>query len=330
MRMPCWSQPRRRASLLNSAALSTYSSRGLPLIGHTASTPRRSSPARLSVAMCARHNPTEVADGASNVTTSPTTHRLHTQIAAVTYGRPIGNRCRSSTTITSTGVWSICTRSARSRRSAGGVRVGAFPRRHRLHRVQLLDAAQHRPPRRNPQATHPALPGDLPAHRRHRTALPSQIPRAQHLPHDRLNLVRQPGAAPAAAGPTRQQVRRHALTRAPSPDQRVHLAPGDPQFIGGLVGSHQPHGVLRGQPADHLGPLHCRVPCRARSSQHSALDHRTLDHSTTPARHTIMVDVTVVQTTSVHRADPNSSAQHVKRPAQPCTRLRTSTAPVFR
>ena len=63
-----------------------YSSCGLPLVGHTASTPSRSSQARLSVAMCARHNPTEVAEGASNVTTSPTTHRLHTQIAAVGSG----------------------------------------------------------------------------------------------------------------------------------------------------------------------------------------------------------------------------------------------------
>lgn len=59
--------------------------------------------------MCARHKPTDKADGASSVTTSPTTHRLATSIAAVTYGRPTGNRCRSSTTIRSTGVWSICT-----------------------------------------------------------------------------------------------------------------------------------------------------------------------------------------------------------------------------
>ncbi|MGW2975410.1 hypothetical protein [Streptomyces mirabilis] len=84
--------------------LSTYSACGLPFIGHTASTPSRSSHGRLSVAACARHSPTEVADGASNVTTRPTTHRLATSIAAVRYGRPIGSRCRSSTTITSTGV----------------------------------------------------------------------------------------------------------------------------------------------------------------------------------------------------------------------------------
>ena len=89
---------------MNSAALSTYSSRGLPLIGQVASTPSRSNQARLSVAMCARHNPTEVADGASNVTTSPTTDRLHTSIPAETYGRATGNRSRSTTTITSTGV----------------------------------------------------------------------------------------------------------------------------------------------------------------------------------------------------------------------------------
>jgi hypothetical protein len=55
---------------------------------------------------CCEHSPTKVADGASSVTTKPATHRLHTSIAAVRYGRPIGSRCRSSTTITSTGVWS--------------------------------------------------------------------------------------------------------------------------------------------------------------------------------------------------------------------------------
>jgi hypothetical protein len=63
-----------------------------------------SSQARLSVTMCARHNPTEVADRASSVTTSLATPRLATSIAAVTYGRSAGNRCRSSTTITSAGV----------------------------------------------------------------------------------------------------------------------------------------------------------------------------------------------------------------------------------
>ena len=59
-------------------------------IGHaalaSASMPSRSSQARLSVTMCARHNPTDSADGASNVMTSPATPRLATSIAAVTYG----------------------------------------------------------------------------------------------------------------------------------------------------------------------------------------------------------------------------------------------------
>ena len=77
---------------------------GLPLIGHTASAPSRSSQGRLSAAACARHSLTEVADGASSVTTMPSTHREHTSIASVRYGRPTGSRCFSSTTITSTGV----------------------------------------------------------------------------------------------------------------------------------------------------------------------------------------------------------------------------------
>jgi hypothetical protein len=104
-------------------------------------------------------------------------------------------------------------------------RVAAFPRSDRPHRIQLRDPAQHRPPRWNRQATNPALPCDLPAHRRHRVALPRQVPRPQHLAHDRLNLGRQPTAAAAAAGPARQQVRNHALTRAPPPDQHIHLTP---------------------------------------------------------------------------------------------------------
>jgi hypothetical protein len=55
-RIPCCLQPRRRASLLNSAALSTYSSIGLPLIGHAAAS-RRSSQGRSLAAACARHSP---------------------------------------------------------------------------------------------------------------------------------------------------------------------------------------------------------------------------------------------------------------------------------
>jgi hypothetical protein len=58
----------------------------------------------LSAAACARHSPTDVADGDSNVTTIPTTHLERTSIAIVRYGRPTGSRCCSSTTITSTGV----------------------------------------------------------------------------------------------------------------------------------------------------------------------------------------------------------------------------------
>src|SRR5215510_10761730 len=42
--------------------------------------------------------------------------------------------------------------------------------------------------------------------------------------------------------------------------------------------------------------------------------------------HTITAGVTVVQTTSVQRADPNSSAHLGKCPAQPCTRLQTLTS----
>ena len=45
--------------------------------------------------------PTETADGGSNVTTMPTRQRLNTSIATVKYGRPIGWRSRSSTTIRS-------------------------------------------------------------------------------------------------------------------------------------------------------------------------------------------------------------------------------------
>ena len=87
----------------------TYSSRGLPLIGQVTPAPIRSSQGRLSAAACARHSPTEVADGASSVTTMPSTQREHTSIAIVRYGRPTGSRYCSSTTITSTGVWSAWT-----------------------------------------------------------------------------------------------------------------------------------------------------------------------------------------------------------------------------
>ncbi|WP_231618547.1 hypothetical protein [Nonomuraea sp. SBT364] len=63
----------------------------------------------MSHTVCARHSPADNAEGASSVTNKPTTHRLATSIAAVTYGRPIGSRCCSSTTSRSTDVWSICT-----------------------------------------------------------------------------------------------------------------------------------------------------------------------------------------------------------------------------
>jgi hypothetical protein len=69
---------------LELAALSRYSSCGLPLIGQQASTPNCSNQTRLSITMCVRHNPTEVADGASNVTTKPTSDRLNTSIPTVT------------------------------------------------------------------------------------------------------------------------------------------------------------------------------------------------------------------------------------------------------
>lgn len=86
---------------LNSVALSRYSFLGLPLIGHCASTPSVSNQGRLSPPAWAKHNPTETADGGSNVTTMPTRQRLNASIATVKYGRPIGLRSRSSTTIRS-------------------------------------------------------------------------------------------------------------------------------------------------------------------------------------------------------------------------------------
>jgi hypothetical protein len=59
--------------------------------------------------VCARHSPTDSADGASKVTTRPMMQWLNTSIATVTYGRPTGSRCQTSTTVTSTMVWPIWT-----------------------------------------------------------------------------------------------------------------------------------------------------------------------------------------------------------------------------
>src|SRR5699024_5674416 len=42
-------------------------------------------------------------------TTMPSTQRVNTSMARVRYGRPMGWRSRSSTTIRSMTVWSICT-----------------------------------------------------------------------------------------------------------------------------------------------------------------------------------------------------------------------------
>ncbi|CAM3167252.1 hypothetical protein PSFL111601_08970 [Pseudomonas floridensis] len=75
----------------------------------------------MSQAACARHRPTETADGASSVTTMPSTQRVNTSMARVKYGRPIGCRSRSSTTIRSMTVWSICTC------SSGMVTSGGMP-----------------------------------------------------------------------------------------------------------------------------------------------------------------------------------------------------------
>ncbi|WP_405914471.1 hypothetical protein [Streptomyces sp. NBC_00963] len=47
---------------------------------------------------------------------------------------------------------------------------------------------------------------------------PCQVPVAQHLINNRLDLIRQPPAAAAPAGAPRQQIRRHSLARPPPPE----------------------------------------------------------------------------------------------------------------
>ncbi|MGW1917573.1 hypothetical protein ACWCQS_44690 [Streptomyces sp. NPDC002076] len=112
-----------------------------------------------------RRSPTEVADGASSVTTRPTTHRLATSIAAVKYGWPIGSRCCSSTTITSTGVWPTWTCSSRPVTAGGTPPVGCNRRAASSPSRAATEGAgssrairlHHRSPRGNPQATKGAL-----------------------------------------------------------------------------------------------------------------------------------------------------------------------------
>ena len=51
-------------------------------------------------------------DGASILRWNPVTMRVNTSMASVSQGRPPGLPVSSSTTITSTFVWSICTTSS--------------------------------------------------------------------------------------------------------------------------------------------------------------------------------------------------------------------------
>ncbi|WP_346772491.1 hypothetical protein, partial [Rhodococcoides fascians] len=77
--------PRRSASLLNSEALSRYNCFGFPAIGHCTC----SASSHASSHVCfpqhtrPRHNPTDIDDGGSRVTTNPSTERLKTSTAIV-------------------------------------------------------------------------------------------------------------------------------------------------------------------------------------------------------------------------------------------------------
>jgi hypothetical protein len=110
-------------------------------------------------------------------------------------------------------------------------RVCAVASRGSHHRIQPLDPALQRPPRRDRQPPDPALPDDLLIDRRHRTALPGQIPRPDHLQQQRLDLLRHPAPATPATRPARKKVRRHPRTRPPPLQQPVHLTARDPQRL---------------------------------------------------------------------------------------------------
>nr|ABO36561.1 putative transposase [uncultured bacterium pMCBF6] len=68
----------------------------------------------------------------------PTTQRVNTSMARVRYGRPIGCRSRSSTTIRSMTVWSICTCSSGAETGGGTpptpcrMRDASWPSRSRV------------------------------------------------------------------------------------------------------------------------------------------------------------------------------------------------------
>ncbi|MFD5883027.1 hypothetical protein [Streptomyces yangpuensis] len=83
-------------------------------------------------------------------------------------------------------------------------RLAPLPRDRGRDRLQPRDPPHHRPPRRNPQPTKAALACDLPVNGRHTPALPRQVPPAQHLGNDRLDLIRQPPTPAATTGTARQ------------------------------------------------------------------------------------------------------------------------------
>lgn len=163
--------------------------------------------------------------------------------------------------------------------------VRALPCRHRGHRIQPADPALQRPPRRHRQPPDPALPDDLLIDRRHRTALPRQIPGPDHLQQQRLDLLRNPAPATTATRPARKQIRHHPRTRPPPRQQPIHLAARDPQLRRRLIRYRHPSSLLPRQPTDHLSPPHSHRPLLRRSRQHTQLRH-TVDHTDPTVVHT--------------------------------------------
>ena len=106
--MPYSSQPRRIASDLNSLALSMCSAFGNPITSQLTSRPRSAIQRSFGRHACVNARETEWTEGASKVTDIPMTARVATSIARVNHGRAIALRVSESTTIASTGVWSIC------------------------------------------------------------------------------------------------------------------------------------------------------------------------------------------------------------------------------
>ena len=303
--MPCWSQPRRRASLLNSAALSTYSSRRLaahrpdrlhaeplqpgPLVGGHV---RQAQPDRQSPTAPPASRPGPPTHAAEHIDRHRDVRAADRQPMLLVDHDHVDR------------VWSICTCSSRpvdrrrhtaSRPQRPG-RVASLAAPRRGHRVQLRDPARPARPATAPAAREPGTPARPPGARPPPSAAAASDTGSAAPPE------RSPRPRRAAARAPRPPLDRPGIRSdttpspcTPPPQQRVHLAPGNTAARSGLVRVRQPHrgssrpAARSPRPAAprHPTPRPERSAPRARPPLHrhpeGLLKGRAASSGTTPA-----------------------------------------------